>query len=102
MVMAMNAMLMAMMTFVRRSDRSDQRTSVSQKKNKPLTRHTTPREFFEVAGPTYIASPVHSEYCLPRRGKYLISKMESGINRKESRRSVVRTASKGSASDNTT
>ena len=62
-----------MIRLVLRSLRSDQRVTVSQKKNNPLTRHSTPSMFLLVAAPTYWAVPAQIQYCLPQFEKYLIS-----------------------------
>src|SRR6516164_2978667 len=80
-VMLMNATFIKMILLVRRSLRLDHRVTVSQKKNNALVRHRTPSIFFPVVGPVYIATPVHSLYCLPMAGKYLTSNTERGISR---------------------
>src|SRR6266853_1276132 len=57
-VMARSAMFTPMTRFVERSFRSDQRVTISQKKNSPLTKHMTPSMFLLVAAPTYSGAPV--------------------------------------------
>ena len=63
-VMAINATFTTMIFFVRRSLRSDQRVTVSQKKKIPLTKHRTPSMFLLVVAPENMAVPVHESYCL--------------------------------------
>src|ERR1700691_435008 len=80
-VMAVNTTFTMIIRLERRSLRSLQRVTVSQKKKIPLIRHATPSMFLLVVAPTNVATPVHWSYCLPISGKYLYIKIESGINK---------------------
>ena len=79
--MAKNPTFTRIIRFVRGSFRSDHRVTVSQKKKSPPSRASRPSKFLPVVAPTYIPIPVQGSNILLRPGKYLSSKMESGISR---------------------
>src|ERR1700757_1227318 len=76
-----NRIFKLMIFRIRRSLRPGQRVTVSQKKKVPLTKQATPSMFLLVVAPTYMILPDQNSYKRPFWGKYLMSRIESGISR---------------------